>query len=136
MEYCGVIPKDLAIGRLWPQIEALMQRSLPHGRGEFELEDLYEGIENDTLFAAGVANDATIEFAVVCSVCEYPRKRVLYVIHGAGRGGARLRDAIEAAAVSLGCDWIETRCRASVAKLYERVGFDVGYVTPILEIEQ
>lgn len=136
MEYCGVIPKDLATGRLWPQIAALVERSLPYGKGEFELDDIWAGLRDGTLFAAGVAEDARVLFAVICSVCVYPRKRVLYVIHGAGRGGAKLVGAIEEAARVLECDWIETRCRKSVARLYERVGFDVGYATPILEIQR
>jgi len=40
MRYIGVIPKDLATGLLWPQIESLIGQAMPYGRGEFTLEDI------------------------------------------------------------------------------------------------
>ena len=135
MDYCGIIPKDLAIGALWPQIGALVASAMPYGRGEYTLDDIRDGIERGDMFAAGLVNErAKVEFVVTCCVAQFPRKKVLYVQYGAGRGGARAKDALIAAAKTLGCDWIETRCRESVARLYRRAGFDTGYQVCILEV--
>lgn len=134
MDYCGVIPKEVAIGPLWPQIAAQLSRSLPHGRGEYTLDDIHNGIADEFLFAAGVIKQGQVRFVATCSVCQYPQKRVLYIQHGAGRGGKHLLPAVIKAAQTLECDWIETRCRESVSRLYRALGFDCHYVTPILEI--
>lgn len=135
MDYCGVIPKDLAIGPLWPQIGALVATAMPYGRGEYTLADIHDGIAHGEMFAIGVVGErAEVEFVVTCTVAIYPRKKVLYVQYGAGRGGARAKEALIAAAKTLECDWIETRCRASVARLYRRAGFDIGYGVAILEV--
>ena len=134
MDYCGVIPKDLAIDALWPQIGALIASAIPYGRGEYTLDDIRDGIEAGQMFAVGCVNNAgEVEFVVTCSVVAFPRKQVLYVQYGAGRGGVRAKDSLIAAAKTLGCDWIETRCRESVARLYRRAGFDDGYRVCILE---
>lgn len=133
--FCGVIPKDLAAGALWPQIAELVARAIPFGRGEYTLDDIRDGIEREEMFALGVVNErAVVEFVVTATVAVFPRKRVLYVQYGAGRGGARARDALEAAAQTLSCDWIETRCRESVTRLYKRAGFEVGYQVCIFEV--
>ena len=63
------------------------------------------------------------------------RKRVLYIQHGAGEHGADLADTVRRVARELECDWIETRTRNSVARLYRRVGFDINYCVPILEVQ-
>ncbi|AVR89003.1 hypothetical protein [Thauera aromatica] len=137
MEFIGVIPKDLAVGCLWPQIGALVAAALPYGRGEYTLADIHDGIARGEMFAAGIVNERSeVEFVVTCTVANYPRKRVLYIQYGAGRGGSRAKEALIAAARTLGCDWIETRCRNTVARLYQRAGFDVGYSVAILESNQ
>ena len=129
-----MIPKDLAIDALWPQIGALIASAIPYGRGEYTLDDIRDGIEAGQMFAVGCVNNAgEVEFVVTCSVVAFPRKQVLYVQYGAGRGGVRAKDSLIAAAKTLGCDWIETRCRESVARLYRRAGFDEGYRVCILE---
>ena len=132
-----MIPKDLAIDALWPQIGALIASAIPYGRGEYTLDDIRDGIEVGQMFAVGCVNNAgEVEFVVTCSVVAFPRKQVLYVQYGAGRGGVRAKDSLIAAAKTLGCDWIETRCRESVARLYRRAGFDEGYRVCILEVSQ
>ena len=134
MDYCGIIPKDLAIGALWPQIGALVAAAMPYGRGEYTLSDIHDGIRDGQMFAIGCVTGAEVEFVVTCTVAAYPRKNVLYIQYGAGRGGARAKDALVAAAKTLECDWIETRCRESVARLYRRAGFDDAYRVCILEV--
>ncbi len=135
MAFIGVIPQDLAAGALWPQIGGLLARALPYGRGEYELDDIRAAIEGGRMFAIGVVDDAArVEFAAACSLIVYPRKRVLYVVVGAGRGAARTGEALLSAAATLGADWIETRCRTQVAALYRRYGFDTAYCVPIMEI--
>lgn len=134
MEYCGVFPKDLALGVLWPQASALLERAIPHGKGEFEIDDIRSGIEAGEMFLAGVIVDGVVEFVVSCVLIQTPRKSILYIQYGAGRGGARARDALVRAAKTLNADWIETRCRDAVAALYRRVGFDTAYRVCILEI--
>lgn len=136
MDFCGVIPKDLAVGVLWPQIAELVMRALPYGRGEYELDDVRAGIERDELFVVGATSAARVEFCLVCSICAYPRKRVLYVVYGAGFGAVRALDALISAAKTLNCDWIETRCREAVARLYRRARFDTAYHVCILEVPQ
>lgn len=136
MRYVGVIPKDLAIGALWPQISGLIAKAILYGRGEFALDDIRDGIEAGAMFALGVVTDGCVEFVITATVVEYPRKRVLYVQYGAGKGGALARDALIQAAKTLKADWIETRCRDSVARLYARVGFDTAYRVAIMEIPQ
>jgi len=134
--FVGVIPKDEAVGALWPQIADLLACSLPHGRGEYTLDDIKSGIADQSLFAVASVDDGIVQFVAVCAVCQYPRKRVLYIQHGAGRNGTRLIDIVTHAARTLECDWIETRCRTAVSRLYRRLGFDCHYVTPILETPQ
>lgn len=136
MKFIGVVPKDLVVGPLWPQISALLERALPYGRGEYTLDDIREGIAGGRMFAIAVADESIIEFVATCVVVEFPRKRVLYVQYGAGRGGVRAREALVSAARTLECDWVETRTRLAVAKLCQRSGFDIGYCVPILEIDQ
>lgn len=134
MTYLGIIPPDLASGALWPQIRTLIERALPYGRGEYEIGDIKSGLDRGELFAIGAVSDkAAVEFVATCAVHKTPRKKILYILYGAGRGGARVRDTLVAAAQSLGCDWIEQRSRQSVAKLYERAGFSTDYTVAILE---
>ena len=135
-KFAGLIPADLAVGVLWPSICALLEQAMPYGRGEYTLDDIRAGIEKREMMAIGVFDEhAQAEFVATCSVVNYPRKRVLYIQYGAGKDGAQLRTVVSDVAKSLGCDWIETRCRYAVAKLYRRNGFDIGYCVPILEIE-
>lgn len=137
MEFKGVIPPDLATGLLWPQIAALLAQALPYGRGEYTLDDIKAGIERGEMFATGVISEsAVVEFVVTCCVVIFPRKRVLYVQFGAGHGGTKAKEALIDAARILQCDWIETRCRDSVATLYRRAGFDTAYRVCILETPQ
>lgn len=134
-EYIGVIPKDLAVGAYWPQIRALIERAMPYGRGEYSIDDLHEGVAAGRLFVIAVVNSsAMVEFAAVCAPIQFPRKSVLFVLYGAGNGAARAKEALISACRSLECDWIETRCRDSIARLYRRYGFTVGYCVPMLEV--
>ena len=51
------------------------------------------------MFAIGCVDDqACVEFVMTCTVASFPRKQVLYVQYGAGRAGARAREALIAAA--------------------------------------
>lgn len=134
VDFRGVIPKSLAIGQLWPQIAEQVSRSFPHSRDEYTLDDIRDGIAREEIFAAGLVENGRVKFVVTCSVCQFPQKRVLYIQYGAGRGGKSLLPAVIEAAKTLKCDWIETRCRESVSRLYRALGFDCHYVTPILEI--
>lgn len=134
--YVGVFPVDLACGAFWPQISHLLEKSLPHGRGEYTLEDIRTGIESGDLFAIGSACCGDVSFVAVCSIQEYPRKRVLYVQHGAGRKGSESLSAVLSAAKALGADWVETRCRPAVARLYRKLGFDTSYQVALLETPQ
>lgn len=137
MDFTGVIPQDLAIGALWPQISALTERAMVYGRGEYEIEDIKERIESGQMFAIGrVTEQCEVQFVAICAVCKYPRRRVLYVVYGAGTRGAEAEEALLSAAKALKCDWIETRCRESVARLYRRYGFDIGYQVAILELSK
>ena len=133
MTHVGVIPKDLAIGLLWPQISDLISKAVPYGRGEYTIDDIRDGIRDGAMFALGVISAGVVEFVVTATIAQFPRKRVLYVQYGAGHGGKRAAAALIAAAKTLEADWIETRCRASVATLYRRIGFDTSYQVAILE---
>ena len=134
MNYVGVIPKDLAIGALWPQIASLISKALPYGKGEHTIDDVRDGIASGQVFALGVVERGIVEFVVTSVLVEFPRKKVLYVQYGAGKGGKRAKSALIDAAKILKADWIETRCRESVAVLYRRVGFDTSYCVAILEV--
>lgn len=134
MEFIGVIPKDLALGALWPQVEAQIGRAIPYGKGEFSLADVRQGIERGHAFALGVVAKGVVEFVAIATPVIYPQKKVLYIQYGAGRGGVRAKEAMICAAKTLGADWIETRCRPAVARLYEKAGFDTAYQVAILEI--
>ena len=136
MNYVGVIPKEMACGTLWPQIASLVSKAVPYGRGEYTIDDIRDGIRDGAMFALGVINAGIVEFVVTATIAQFPRKRVLYVQYGAGRGGKRAAAALIAAAKTLEADWIETRCRASVATLYRRIGFDTSYQVAILETSQ
>ena len=133
MTHIGVIPKDLAIGLLWPQISDLISKAMPYGRGEYTIDDIRDGIASGAMFALGVVNAGMVEFVVTATIAQFPRKRVLYVQYGAGHGGKRAAAALIVAAKTLEADWIETLCRASVATLYRRIGFDTSYQVAILE---
>lgn len=131
----GVIPKDLATGLYWPQIAALVERAMPYGRGEYEIDDVRRGIEDEHLFAIGTVDvRGTVHSVLICSCVIYPRKKVLFVIYGAGRGASFMRDPLVSAAKVLGADWIESRCRVSVAALFRKAGFDIGYCVPVMEL--
>jgi hypothetical protein len=134
MRYVGVFPQDLASGRFWPQIAALISRAIPYGRGEYTLDDIHAGIARGEMFALGVIDNGVVEFVITAVVAVYPQKRVLYVQYGAGKGGIHAKDALIQAARTLKTDWIETRCRESVARLCRRAGFDTAYQVAIMEI--
>lgn len=134
-EFIGVIPKDMAVGPYWPQIAALIERALPYGRGEYDIGDILDGVKSGRMFIVAVIGEqAEVQFAAACTPIQFPKKSVLFVLYGAGRGGSRAKDALINACRRLECDWIETRCRDSVARLYRRYGFDTGYSVPILEV--
>lgn len=133
--YRGVIPAQAAAGELWPQVSALLKRSLPYGRGEYELEDIQAELAAGRLLAVACLDAGVVRFVVTCSLVIYPRKRVLYIQHGAGVRGTHLADTVRRVARELECDWIETRTRNSVARLYRRAGFDINYCVPILEVQ-
>lgn len=131
----GVIPKDLATGLYWPQIAALVEQAMPYGRGEYEIEDVHHGIEAEQLFAIGTVDArGQVQSVLICSCVIYPRKKVLFVIYGAGRGASFMQQPLVAAAKTLGADWIESRCRLSVAELFRRAGFEIGYCVPVMEL--
>ena len=78
MDYCGVIPKDLAIDALWPQIGALIASAIPYGRGEYTIEDIRDGIKCGQMFAVGVVGaSGEVEFVVTCVIAGFPQKQVL-----------------------------------------------------------
>lgn len=60
MEHVGVIPKDLAIGALWPQIASLISKALPYGKGEHTIDDVRDGIASGQVFALGVVERGII----------------------------------------------------------------------------
>ena len=133
--YRGVIPPQAAANELWPQVSALLERSLPYGRGEYEIDDIRDELAAGRLLAVACIDAGVVRFVVTCSLVVYPRKRVLYIQHGAGEHGADLADTVRRVARELECDWIETRTRNSVARLYRRAGFDINYCVPILEVQ-
>lgn len=132
--FFGVLTPEQASGALWPAVSALVSQAIPYGRGEYTLEDIHEGLRSGNMLAVAKVVDSQVEFVVTCVVAVFPRKRVLYVQYGAGRGGADLKEKLIEVARVLKCDWIETRCRESVARLYRRSGFDTGYQVCILEV--
>lgn len=132
--FFGVLTPGQASGALWPAISALVSQALHYGRGEYTLDDIREGLRRGEMLAVAKVVDGQVAFVVTCVACEFPRKRVLYVQYGAGRGGAELKEKLIEVARVLKCDWIETRCRESVARLYRRLGFDVAYNVCILEV--
>ena len=132
--FFGVLTPEQASGTLWPAVSALVAQAIPYGRGEYTMEDIREGLRRGEMLAVAKVIDNQVEFVLTCVVAQYPRKRVLYVQYGAGRGGADLKEKLIEVARVLKCDWIETRCRESVARLYRRLGFDVAYNVCILEV--
>ena len=132
--FFGVLTPEQASGALWPAVSALVSQAIPYGRGEYTLEDVHEGLRNGSMLAVAKVVDGHVEFVVTCVVAVFPRKRVLYVQYGAGRGGADLKEKLIEVARVLKCDWIETCCRESVARLYRRSGFETGYQVCILEV--
>ena len=134
LTFFGVLTPEQASGTLWPAVSALVSQATTYGRGEYTLEDIHEGLRRGEMLAVAKVIDNQVEFVLTCVVAQYPRKRVLYVQYGAGRGGADLKEKLIEVARVLKCDWIETRCRESVARLYRRLGFDVAYNVCILEV--
>lgn len=132
-EFIGVIPKDLATGAFWPQIRDQVARALKHGRGEYSIQDILDAIDCGELFAVGAVRDGVVEFVAIAGVARFPRKSILSVMYGAGRGGARLKDTLMVAMRTLRCDWIEFRCRPSVARLWRPLGVEQAYQLCILE---
>ena len=132
--FFGVLTPEQASGTLWPAVSVLVAQAIPYGRGEYAMEDIHEGLRRGEMLAVAKVIDNQVEFVLTCVVSQYPRKRVLYVQYGAGRGGADLKEKLIEVARVLKCDWIETRCRESVARLYRRLGFDVAYNVCILEV--
>lgn len=132
--FFGVLTPEQASSTLWPAVSVLVAQAIPYGRGEYTLEDIHEGLRRGEMLAVAKVVDRQVEFVLTCVVAGFPRKRVLYVQYGAGRGGADLKEKLIEVARALKCDWIETRCRESVARLYRRSGFETGYQVCILEV--
>ncbi len=132
--FFGVLTPEQASSTLWPAVSVLVAQAIPYGRGEYTLEDIHEGLRRGEMLAVAKVVDRQVEFVLTCVVAVFPRKRVLYVQYGAGRGGADLKEKLIDVARALKCDWIETRCRESVARLYRRSGFETGYQVCILEV--
>lgn len=136
MRYVGVIPKDIACGELWPQIESLVLRAEQYGRGEYTASDILQAIQAGEAFALGVVESGVVDFVLIATLIHFPRKRVLYIQAGAGKGSKIAREALVKAARTLKADWIEARCRESVARIFRGLGFDIGYQVAILETPQ
>lgn len=132
--FFGVLTPEQASSTLWPAVSVLVAQAIHYGRGEYTLEDIHEGLRRGEMLAVAKVVDRQVEFVLTCVVAVFPRKRVLYVQYGAGRGGADLKEKLIEVARALKCDWIETRCRESVARLYRRSGFETGYQVCILEV--
>ena len=132
--FFGVLTPEQASGTLWPAVSVLVAQAIPYGRGEYTMDDIHEGLRRGEMLAVAKVVDRQVEFVLTCVVAVFPRKRVLYVQYGAGRGGADLKEKLIEVARALKCDWIETRCRESVARLYRRSGFETGYQVCILEV--
>lgn len=132
--FVGVLTPEEASSTLWADVSSLITQALPYSLGEYTLDDIREGLKRGDMLAIAKVHTGRVVFVVTCVVAVFPRKRVLYVQYGAGRGGAELKEAVTNVARALKCDWVETRCRESVARLYRRVGFDVGYQVCILEV--
>lgn len=132
--FFGVLTPEQASGTLWPAVSVLVSQATHYGRGEYTLEDIHEALRRGEMLAVAKVVDSRVEFVLTCVVAVFPRKRVLYVQYGAGRGGADLKEKLIEVARALKCDWIETRCRESVARLYRRSGFETGYQVCILEV--
>jgi len=132
--FFGVLTPEQASSTLWPAVSVLVAQAIHYGRGEYTLEDIHEGLRRGEMLAVAKVVDRQVEFVLTCVVAVFPRKRVLYVQYGAGRGGADLKEKLIEVARALRCDWIETRCRESVARLYRRSGFETGYQVCILEV--
>jgi hypothetical protein len=132
--FFGVLTPEQASSTLWPAVSVLVAQAIPYGRGEYTLEDIHEGLRRGEMLAVAKVVDRQVEFVLTCVVAVFPRKRVLYVQYGAGRGGADLKEKLIEVARALKCDWIETRCRESVARLCRRSGFETGYQVCILEV--
>mgnify|MGYP000884204528 FL=1 len=132
--FFGVLTPEQASGTLWPAVSVLVAQAIPYGRGEYTMDDIHEDLRRGEMLAVAKVVDRQVEFVLTCVVAVFPRKRVLYVQYGAGRGGADLKEKLIEVARALKCDWIETRCRESVARLYRRSGFETGYQVCILEV--
>ncbi len=114
--------------------EALIEQAIEKGRGEYALGDVLEKLNGMEMLAFGEVADFELRSIVVVQVIAYPRLRALRIAYGAGRGVARLLPSIKSFCHEQGITRIEVWCRASVARLFRKHGFDIGYCVPILEI--
>ena len=127
MTHIGVIPKDLAVGVFWPQIATLISQAMPYGRGEYTIDDIRSGIESGVMFALGIVNGGIVEFIATATISQFPRRRVLYVQYGAGRGGKRACNALIDAAIQNaqigGNIWSSNYVAGSAGWIIDRTGY-------------
>ncbi len=131
--HVGMLPFD-TFPLFGGRAEALIERAVEKGRGEYALDDVLERLESMEMLAFGEVVDFELRSIVVVRVIRYPRLSALHVAYGAGRGVARLLPAIKSFCHEQGITRIEVWCRASVARLFRQHGFDIGYCVPVLEI--
>jgi len=103
------------IPRVWPDIEKYVDQALERGNGEMWKEDVYQELLYERMQAAIIAVDGDVVACVIFEVVNYPRKRALRLVHGAGSHlhtwGPYLNDFMQARAEEVDADLIEVQGR-------------------------
>lgn len=124
-ELVYVEPRD--VPGIWERIEQYVQEANNYGGGKFAVHDWLAKvlIGNADLFVS-----PDLISAVICEVSTYPRRRIYGVILLGGEGGHNwdgYETALEAAAVTRGCDCLEVFGRPGWRKIMGEQGYVLAH---------
>jgi hypothetical protein len=68
----------------WPRVEPLLRRAQETSEGELELVDVFDRIQNETMFLSVMGKGSQLVLACVVQVVNYHRFKVLEIVYVGG----------------------------------------------------
>lgn len=117
--------RSTEVMKVWPRIEAWVQKSCLRGGGKYLPVDILGAIADRDmqLWIAG-----NCEAFALTEIVKYPRKRILRFIMGGGDYRQYFKEFIEAASDGHGCDGGEAITREGYLPLFKSLGWKKTHI--------
>lgn len=111
----------------WEALRPLLDSAVTNGCGELEVDDIRSLVLSGRMFVFALLEDSEIILALTVEFVVYPKKTVMLVGFGAGRGGVRhfkaiIWPALTEFARKAGASSVQTYCQnPAMARYHERL---------------